>query len=589
MKRVALVATVALAVRLLYLWQIHAAPFWDLRLGDAEAYHLWAQRIAAGDWFGREVFYQAPLYPYFLALVYRLLGDAPATVRILHAALGAASCALLSYAGLELFGRRGLLAGAVLAIYPAALFLDSQLDKTALSTMLLCALLAVYAAHRWVLAGVALGLLVLTRENAVVLALPLLFVAAPRERFRFSAALLLTLAPVAARNYAVSHELHLTTAQSGPNFYIGNHAGAPGWYDPLAAGHGSAADERDDAVRLAQQAEGRSLAPGEVSRYWTGRAIGYIRAHPLDWLALIGRKLALTINNAEIADTESQSLAADYSWLLRLPLSFALVLAIAALNLRGGDRVLWSMAGLYALSVAAFYVLARYRFPLVPLLLLLAVSAPFRRPAKPAIAGALAALLIALVPLVNPIPARATNYYAIATAVSDPAQSEVFYRRALEIDPNFPGAHFGLATVLTRQERPADALPHFAAAVAAWPGHQEAHYNYAHALAALGRDEEALAQYEMAIQIRPDDPAARISFAQLLLQLNRPEEALPQFIRALDLDPNNASAHTNAGAILANEGRISEALPHFERAVQLNPADENASRNLAAAQSLLGR
>src|SRR5690349_19344161 len=149
----------ALAIRCFNLWQIHHAPFWSLRLGDGEAYHLWATRIAAGDWLGRDVFYQAPLYPYFLALVYRLFDESPATVRIVQALLGAASCALLSYAGFRLFGRRGLLAGLVLALYPPPIFLDGLIDKTALSTTLLCALLALFTARRWLCAGILLGLL----------------------------------------------------------------------------------------------------------------------------------------------------------------------------------------------------------------------------------------------------------------------------------------------------------------------------------------------------------------------------------------------------------------------------------------------
>src|SRR5215469_15892919 len=62
---------VALVVRALHVWQIRRAPFFGLKLGDAAAYDAWARQIVAGDWVGHEVFYQAPLYPYVLAVVYR--------------------------------------------------------------------------------------------------------------------------------------------------------------------------------------------------------------------------------------------------------------------------------------------------------------------------------------------------------------------------------------------------------------------------------------------------------------------------------------------------------------------------------------
>jgi tetratricopeptide (TPR) repeat protein len=577
-----------LAVRCVCLWQISDAPFFEMRLGDGEAYHLWARRLASGDWLGSEVFYQAPLYPYFLAVVYRLFGDGAATVRVLHALLGGVSCGLLSWAGWRMFGRRGVLAGVALALYPPAVFLDVSLDKTALATALLCGMLAAFAGRRWFWAGVAAGLLGLTRENALVLGVVLLW-AAGRRSWAVAAGCSLVLIPVGLRNLAVGGELAITTAQAGPNFYIGNHAGAPGWYEPVVTGHGSAVDERADATRLAEQAAGRKLTAGEVSRYWTGRALDFVRSRPAEWLGLMGRKLALAVNHVEIADTESQEVYAEWSWLLRAPLGFGVVLAAAVLNWRG-DRRLWAMAGVYALSVAAFYVAGRYRFPLVPILLLLAVSMPWRPP-RAAIAMAAGALAISFVPLVDARLGRATNYYTIATGLSrDPArldEAASFYRRAIEVEGRFAGARFGLATVLTRQGRPAEAIPHYEAAVTVWPDHEESRYNFGKALAATGRVAEAVAQYDAALRLRPDDAEAHTAMGHALVRLGRAAEAIEHFARTVELTPGIASAHGNLGAALANTGRVVEALPHFERAAALDPGDENARRNLEAARETI--
>src|SRR6188508_866347 len=64
----------ALAIRLIHIWQIRKTPFFDLLMGDARGYDEWAQRIAAGDWIGSDIFYQAPLYPYFLGTLYAAFG-----------------------------------------------------------------------------------------------------------------------------------------------------------------------------------------------------------------------------------------------------------------------------------------------------------------------------------------------------------------------------------------------------------------------------------------------------------------------------------------------------------------------------------
>ncbi len=87
----------AFAVRLLHVWQIRAAPFFSVLMGDSRGYDEWARRIAGGDWFGHEVFYQAPLYPYLLGVIYTITGRSLLVVRIVQALIGSTSCLLLTF------------------------------------------------------------------------------------------------------------------------------------------------------------------------------------------------------------------------------------------------------------------------------------------------------------------------------------------------------------------------------------------------------------------------------------------------------------------------------------------------------------
>ena len=242
---------VSLTVRLAHLFQIRRAPFFTLSMGDAQSYHAWAQRIAAGDWIGSDVFYQAPLYPYFLALVYRLLGEAPMTVRLCQAVIGSLACVWLAFAAWRLFSRpAGIAAGLMLAFYAPAIFFDGLIQKSVLDAFLLCLALALLSRlvvdpirrRSWLWVGVALGCLTLTRENAVVFAAAILVWLLWCQRHLaterlvlagcFVAGLAIVLLPVAARNKLVSGEFHLTTSQFGPNFYIGNNETASGTYQP---------------------------------------------------------------------------------------------------------------------------------------------------------------------------------------------------------------------------------------------------------------------------------------------------------------------------------------------------------------------
>ena len=134
---------VALLVRLLHVWQLRRSPFFSLLMGDSRGYDEWAQRIAGGEWLGHEVFYQAPLYPYLLGVIYAAAGRHLLLVRIVQALIGSGSCALLALAGARLFSRRnGLIAGLMLALYAPAIFFDGLLQKSVLDVFFVC--LALY-------------------------------------------------------------------------------------------------------------------------------------------------------------------------------------------------------------------------------------------------------------------------------------------------------------------------------------------------------------------------------------------------------------------------------------------------------------
>ena len=82
------IIALAFVLRWIHLLQSRASVFFNSPTADGKAYFDWSQRVVAGDWLGGEVFYQAPLYPYFLALVQLLLGGDLWGIRLTQAALG---------------------------------------------------------------------------------------------------------------------------------------------------------------------------------------------------------------------------------------------------------------------------------------------------------------------------------------------------------------------------------------------------------------------------------------------------------------------------------------------------------------------
>ncbi len=139
----------AFVLRLLYLVEIDSIPLFYNLAGDGRAYDEWAQRIAAGDWIGQDVFYQAPLYPYFLGVLQVVLGHHLRLIRLTQIALGALSCALIFRIGRDLFSRQaGIAAGLILSCYAPGIFFDGLIEKSILDLFLLSLLLLLLSQAR---------------------------------------------------------------------------------------------------------------------------------------------------------------------------------------------------------------------------------------------------------------------------------------------------------------------------------------------------------------------------------------------------------------------------------------------------------
>ena len=614
---------VALFVRVLHVLQLARAPFFTHLLGDARGYDTWAQRLAAGDWLGSGVFYQAPLYPYLLGALYALFGRDLLVVHLVQAVVGALACALLVVAGAKWFGKgAGFLSGLILALYAPALFFDGLIQKSVLDGLLVSALFLTLPrtreeASRWrcLGTGIILGLLALSRENTLVL-LPLaaLWVWHVGGERRKAAVLLIVsavavvLGPVAVRNWIVGGEMHLTTSQLGPNFYIGNNAGATGTYMPLRHDRGSVEFEREDATQLAEAAAGRTLRASEVSRYWLDKGLDWISEHPADWLGLTGRKVLLLVNRTEAADTEDIATHAEWSFVLHALapfMNFGLLAPLSAVGVwltRRRWRELWPLygfCGLFAVSVLTFFVLDRYRYPLVPVLALFAGAAVaecgryWQQSSAQERAGVLGVLVAAVIvgtwPMVSATDMHALTHYNMgATLHADglDSQAESEYRTALRLQPGLASAHANLGAILTSKGELSEAQAHCEEAVRLDPQSPTAHVNLGVVLASTDRINEAVEAFGRGLQLDPRDAGGHYNLGRALADLGQLEPAIDHLREAVRLDPARAAAYNNLGILLCSRGELDQGIAQFKAALRLDPAYREAAANLQHARDL---
>ena len=128
---VALIITIfacAFALRLIYVQQLRASPLFEDPVMD-ELYHdQWARSIVAGETYVEGPYFRAPLYPAFLAAVYRVFGPGYLVPRLVQAFLGSLSCVLLFLIGRQIFGRGiAAIAGFLAASYWMLIYFDGEL------------------------------------------------------------------------------------------------------------------------------------------------------------------------------------------------------------------------------------------------------------------------------------------------------------------------------------------------------------------------------------------------------------------------------------------------------------------------------
>lgn len=644
----------ALVIRLVHLWQIYPTPFFTILMGDAQVYDAWAQQIATVDWVGKEVFFQSPLYPYFLGTIYMIAGHSLLVVRIVQVLLGAISCVLIADCGRKFFSKRtGVIAGVMLAIYAPAIFFDGLIQKSALDLFFLCLMLWLLSKIvlrpskvLWFSIGLATGGLTLNRENALVLVVAIvlwLFLYYRPIRLRtfafaalFMAGLAVVLLPVAMRNKIVGDQFHLTTSQFGYNFYLGNHAEADGYYRPLKYGRGITKYERHDTIAIAEEAMGKELTPSEVSDYWAGRAFDYIKTEPLSWLKLMLKKFTLVWKAIEMVDVEDQYSYGDVSVGLGIAnhiCHFGIIAPMGLLGLwitwpkRGNLAVLYLMFAAYVASIVIFYMVARYRYPLVPFVILFASAGLsglgyFLRK-KPVYTVLLCLALVVGLALfcnwpdkkISKDKMRMTTHYNLGVELKfqgrvDEAISE--YRKALTLEPDHydalnnlgnalaskgllkeaemhlrhsteilpdPDGLYNLACVFARQGNYDEAITYFGRSVRISP-HPLTLSKMASVFEMNGQIEEAIKHYQMSLKTQPH-AKTYFGLANLFRRNHRLDEALENYRQAMQLDANDIEVFTNIGIVLAMQGKLDEGIGYIQKALLISPGDARLLKNLA--------
>ncbi|UCE27005.1 MAG: glycosyltransferase family 39 protein, partial [Candidatus Coatesbacteria bacterium] len=169
----------AFGLRLALIITTRDFPLFQIPIMDMLYHDEWARRIAGGDFWGNEVFFRAPLYPYFLAALYAISGGSITFARVVQAVIGGGSTVACYFVGLELFKNRKIAftGAALLATIWTAVYFDVELLLVVLEVFfdLLAVLFLLKArggrVRNFILAGLFVGMSAITRPNILSFAL----------------------------------------------------------------------------------------------------------------------------------------------------------------------------------------------------------------------------------------------------------------------------------------------------------------------------------------------------------------------------------------------------------------------------------
>ena len=647
------IAAVALLLRVVYVLQVRDTPFFQTLGLDARFYDRTAWSLLTGESV-EGAYFMSPLYSWFLAGLYRLFGRDLLFVRLAQSIIGAGTAVLTYLLAKRVFDRRvAALAGLIAATYGAFIFYDGSVLMTPLLVFLNLAALVLLvdgdARRRPLLIGLAgamLGLAAIGRASALIFvpfaAVWLLLrgrgqdeTALPPRRRSFALAAILVagafivVAPVAIRNYVASGDFVPITSNGGLNFYIGNSEIATGGYE-RPEGLDIVTDP--DGETIAEAALGRDLSPSEVSSYWYGRARSFIAEHPGRWSGLLVRKLVFATSSYELPQLENYYFQKRYSPLLSAPLpGFAVIAPLGLVGLalawrRRRARILIAFVVVYVLTIVAFFVVSRYRLPVVPPLIAGASYAAvwfveslrrkaWRRVAAPALAVAVLAVFVnADLYGVDRGRGFAQSHYRLGIIYSEQGRAEqaiAEYQKAIAIDPAYPKSYLNLGTTLAEQGRNAEAVEFFRKAIRLDPNYTDARVNLAIVLERDGAYDAALAEIDSVLAYAPRDARALKERGIALMRTGRSSEARDAFESALTADETGREEREvrfylgmldgGGGALspmsemlmeeaaqLIDQGRVQEALSRLEEAARLSPLSGEPLRRMASAKRDLG-
>ena len=612
-----LVFIIAAAVRLIYLAQYRSSVFYLAPIMDAADYHDIAVSLSQGK-LNSTLAYRAPFYPILLGLTYFIFGVGELMPRLFQIAVGAWSCVLVWRFGERLYNKDiGTAAGIVAAVTGLMVYYDLELLPTSLFVFL-CLLFILEMIRvtsdegSWIRMGIYFALAALTRP-VILTFLPVALIwiyiyrKEPLNILKFLASAALPLIVSLLVHIAVGSGPVLISAQGGVNFYIGNHHesdGASADFPGMGTGWGW-----EDVARWAVAQSGKPMTDARIDRMYWREGLYEIREFPGHWFKLMLRKALLFWNRKEIPNNRDffyHGQSFPFIGLL-MSICFPLLLPFAFIGIilgwkRSEAKLLTIFIIIFYITAIQFFITARFRHPLTPLLIVLAVGG-IVQVARMIVLGrgslgvwvtiAIAFLTGLVLPRLavygSNIPDTSYGLFSEGRAYENLGrfdEAEEFYLKAVEANSTAPFINYYIAELARRQGNLRKAVEYYRRELELRPSYARAWNSLGVVYTEMNRETQALACFDEALAVRPEMVEASRNAARIYGMRGLNLASKGDWMRAIDLigkalayqpdDPLFKTMHLEARFNLGDEDGVREELkkllaqhPGFQPAIEL--------------------
>lgn len=594
-------------IRILYFLHFKENPFFYFihDTSDAINFDIGAQNFSSGDLLASAPNNSyAPLYKYFVGIIYFLTGRNLAVVWGIQLLLGTITVLLVFLIASKLFNNRAALISAILyAFYGTELMYEGILLRASLITFLgvfslylLIKLEEKNSFIRIIITGFVISLFIQCRPNVIIVFFLFLFIPPCcmdkkniRKIISLSLFVLLFFIPLLVQAYVVHGKFVFFDASGPLTILMGNNPEYPG----------------ADYLPEFRYPGDTSLTFKEIVSVLIGNLINY----PADMITLYLRKFYYFFNSYEFPTNYNFYIFQEFSFLLKTPFpNFAVFSSLGLMgflvNIQDFKRLRFLNVFIIgmSLSVILFYVVSRFRVPVVPYYAIFAGSFLDRigawylfRKYKNILFSV--AVFITIQLLFNSVPDtsqtnKSNDYGNLGNAylnTGDVQNAIGAYEKSLKIDPNNFYTHNNLGKIYAEKNNFPEAVEEFKKAIEFNPGQWEPYYNLGLAYMKSTQLIKAQKVLSVAQKLAPQEAQVLFGLGNLYENMGRFEQSIKYYKKYISLSKDDWKGYFYIGNILSRLSSYKSAIQEYKKSKKLNSRHSQTLVNLGNAYSNINR